>query len=56
MVQINDMFFENLTPENTIALLDNLKDGRPVKIGCVVTDRAQKRWMGGHPDIGPTEP
>lgn len=33
MVQINDMFFENLTPESTIALLDNLKDGRPVKIG-----------------------
>jgi len=33
MVQINDMFFENLTPENTIALLDNLKEGRPVKIG-----------------------
>jgi len=33
MVQINDMFFENLTPENTITLLNNLKEGRPVKIG-----------------------
>ena len=33
MVQVNDMFFENLTPENTIALLDNLRDGKPVVIG-----------------------
>merc|ERR1712164_162855 len=33
MVQINDLFFENLTPENTITLLDNLKEGRPVTIG-----------------------
>ena len=33
MVQINDWFFEDLTPENTIKLLDDLKAGRPVKIG-----------------------
>jgi len=33
MVQINDWFFEDLTPENTVKLLDDLKAGRPVKIG-----------------------
>jgi NADH dehydrogenase (ubiquinone) flavoprotein 2 len=33
MVQINDMFFENLTPENTVKLLDNLKDGKEVVVG-----------------------
>jgi len=33
MVQINDWFFEDLTPETTIKLLDDLKAGRPVKIG-----------------------
>ena len=33
MVQINDMFFENLTPENTVALLDNLKAGKEVMVG-----------------------
>jgi len=33
MVQVNDMFFENLTPGNTVQLLDDLKAGNPVKIG-----------------------
>jgi len=33
MVQVNDMFFENLTTESTVQLLDNLKAGNPVKIG-----------------------
>ena len=33
MIQINDMFFEDLTPENTITLLDNLRDGKEVTIG-----------------------
>ena len=33
MVQINDWFFEDLTPETTVKLLDDLKAGRPVKIG-----------------------
>merc|ERR1719453_2163884 len=33
MIQVNDMFFEDLTPETTVALLDNLKEGRPVKVG-----------------------
>ena len=33
MVQINDFFFENLTPETTVKLLDDLKAGNPVTIG-----------------------
>jgi NADH dehydrogenase (ubiquinone) flavoprotein 2 len=33
MIQVNDMFFEDLTPENTIALLDKLKDGKEVVVG-----------------------
>merc|ERR1712070_825150 len=33
MIQVNDFFFEDLTPENTVTLLDDLKEGRPVKIG-----------------------
>lgn len=33
MVQINDDYFEDLTPETFEALLDDLAAGRPVKIG-----------------------
>lgn len=33
MIQVNDMFFEDLTPENTITLLDNLAAGKEVTIG-----------------------
>ena len=33
MIQVNDMFFENLTPENTVALLDNLASGKEVTVG-----------------------
>lgn len=33
MVQINDDYYEDLTPENFTALLDDLAAGRPVKIG-----------------------
>jgi len=33
MVQINDMFFEDLTPENTVALLDKLAAGEEVVLG-----------------------
>lgn len=33
MVQINDWFFEDLTPETTVQLLDDLKAGRAVKVG-----------------------
>ncbi|MBV9908763.1 MAG: NADH-quinone oxidoreductase subunit NuoE [Hyphomicrobiales bacterium] len=33
MVQINDDYYEDLTPENFARLLDDLAMGRPVKIG-----------------------
>ena len=33
MVQINDDFYEDLTAENFETLLENLSDGKPVKIG-----------------------
>ncbi|MGE4371777.1 MAG: NADH-quinone oxidoreductase subunit NuoE [Xanthobacter sp.] len=33
MVQINDDYYEDLTPENFEELLDNLAVGKPVKIG-----------------------
>jgi NADH dehydrogenase (ubiquinone) flavoprotein 2 len=33
MIQVNDMFFEDLTPENTIKLLDQLKAGEQVVVG-----------------------
>ncbi|MFH3480909.1 NADH-quinone oxidoreductase subunit NuoE [Xanthobacter variabilis] len=33
MVQINDDFFEDLTPESLEKLLDDLAAGRPVKVG-----------------------
>jgi len=33
MVQINDDYFEDLTPENFAALLDDMAAGKPVKVG-----------------------
>jgi len=33
MIQVNDMFFENLTPENTVKLLDDLAAGNEVVVG-----------------------
>lgn len=33
MVQINDDFFEDLTPEILLNILDSLKDGREVEVG-----------------------
>jgi len=33
MIQVNDMFFEDLTPETTVKLLDDLKEGREVIVG-----------------------
>ena len=33
MVQINEDYYEDLTPENFEKLLDDLAAGRPVKIG-----------------------
>jgi NADH-quinone oxidoreductase subunit E len=36
MVQINDDYYEDLTPENFGALLDNLAEGREVKVGSQI--------------------
>ncbi len=36
MVQINDDYFEDLTPDNFAKLLDDLKAGRPVTIGSQI--------------------
>ena len=33
MIQINDMFFEDLTPETTVKLLDDIAAGREVLVG-----------------------
>lgn len=33
LAQINDYFFEDLTPQSVVKLLDDLKAGNPVKIG-----------------------
>ena len=33
MIQVNDMFFEDLTPENTVKLLDDLINDREVVVG-----------------------
>ena len=40
MVQINLDTFEDLTPENFISLLDNLKAGREVKVGSQIGRQA----------------
>ena len=36
MVQINDDYYEDLTPENFATLIDDLAAGRPVKIGSQI--------------------
>lgn len=36
MVQINDDYYEDLTPESMIQLLDDLNAGKPVKIGSQI--------------------
>jgi NADH-quinone oxidoreductase subunit E len=46
MVQINDDYFEDLTPENFAALLDALAAGEPVKIGSQ-TGRVSSEPQGG---------
>ena len=46
MVQINDDYYEDLTPENFNTLLDNLEAGRPVKIGSQ-TGRVGSEPPGG---------
>lgn len=46
MVQINNDYYEDLTPENFAALLDDLRNGRKVKIGPQV-DRSCSEPLGG---------
>ena len=46
MVQINDDYYEDLTPENFEALLDNLAAGRPVTIGSQI-GRKSSEPVGG---------
>ena len=46
MVQINDDYYEDLTPENFAKLLDDLAAGRPVKMGSQ-TGRVVSEPAGG---------
>ena len=46
MVQINDDYYEDLTPENFAALIENLVAGRPVKTGSQ-TGRVSSEPEGG---------
>ena len=46
MVQINDDYYEDLTPENFAKLLDDLAAGRPVKTGSQ-TGRVSSEPVGG---------
>jgi NADH-quinone oxidoreductase subunit E len=46
MAQINDDYYEDLTPENFAALLDDLTAGRPVKVGSQ-TGRVSSEPEGG---------
>ena len=69
MVQINDDYFEDLTPENFTTLLDNLAAGRAVTIGSQTGRNTSE--PAGHlttlvsfygengksgPDVGPSRP
>lgn len=53
MIQINDMFFEDLTPETTVTLLDNLKAGKEVTIG---PQNGRKHCLGPMGRTSLTEP
>jgi len=46
MVQINDDYYEDLTPENFAQLLDDLAAGRPVRVGSQM-GRVSSEPMGG---------
>jgi NADH-quinone oxidoreductase E subunit len=48
MAQINDDYYEDLTPKNTVALLKALADGKPVKAG------SQTGRKGSQAASGPT--
>ena len=46
MAQINDDYYEDLTPENTVALLKNLADGKPVQVGSQTGRRGSQARSG----------
>ncbi len=46
MAQINDEYYEDLTPENTVALLDALAEGRPVTPGSQTGRRGSQAASG----------
>jgi NADH-quinone oxidoreductase E subunit len=46
MAQINDDYYEDLTPENTVALLEALADGRTVKTGSQTGRRGSQAASG----------
>ena len=46
MVQINDDYYEDLTPENFAKLLDDLAAGRPVRTGSQI-GRVSSEPVGG---------
>ena len=46
MVQINEDYYEDLTPENFDQVLDDLATGRPVKVGSQ-TGRISSEPVGG---------
>ncbi|WP_282586093.1 NADH-quinone oxidoreductase subunit NuoE [Lichenifustis flavocetrariae] len=64
MVQINDDYFEDLTPENVSTLLDNLAAGRDVKVGSQAGRHTSEPEGGlttltgfyGHDGAGPVQP
>ena len=47
MMQINDDFYEDLTPESAVAVIDALDSGKPVKVGPQVPDRVAAEPRGG---------
>jgi NADH-quinone oxidoreductase subunit E len=46
MAQINDDYYEDLNPENTVALLQALADGKPVKVGSQTGRRGSQAASG----------
>jgi NADH-quinone oxidoreductase subunit E len=46
MAQINDDYYEDLTPENTVALLKALAEGKPVKTGSQTGRRGSQAKSG----------
>jgi NADH dehydrogenase (ubiquinone) flavoprotein 2 len=46
MVQINDNYYEDLTPENMKILIDDLRAGRPVSVGSQTGRRGSMALPG----------